>query len=321
MGLQDKNIQRNQMQNRVLDLEKKYFAKINSMVQSKEFIDDLLLIEKEIRENYPEFKETWDLKNKIKIPAERLIRHYIYMQWHDDIESIYPSPVSSDLGIKMNDCIVCVDIKTIDTVGNSGDIKSTSTEKNQNSFDNRNYPVFDFRSNLKSIDHYSRRPVLTFIIKIIYSDDGYSFKLCREKFPTIITTCIPNGEISNLFNFNIIDNFKTYDYYTETDNIYWKPYIIKTSSKDNEIIKQETDCEFINKRNFIDMSHNIHKIAYYDVAKHCIWWLTSHNNKKAVKAVKSGSSVRYNNEILKNRFDSQNNSWIGYKEYTINTSL
>lgn len=321
MGLQNKNIQRTQMQNKVLDLEKKYYSKINSMVQSKEFIDDLLLIEKEIRENYPEFKETWDLKNKIKIPAERLIRHYIYMQWHDDIESIYPSPVSSDLGIKMNDCIVCVDIKTIDTVGNSGDIKSTSTEKNQNSFDNRNYPVFNFRSNLKSIDHYSRRPVLTFIIKIIYSDDGYSFKLCREKFPTIITTCIPNGEISNLFNFNIIDNFKTYDYYTEADDIYWKPYIINTNSKDNEVIKQETDSEFINKRKFIDMTNNINKIAYYDVVKHCIWWITSHNNKKAVKAVKSGSSVRYNNEILKNRFDSQNNPWIGYKEYTINTSL
>lgn len=321
MSFQNISISRTPMQNKVLDLEKKYFDKINTMVKSDEFINDLLLIEKEIRENYPEFKDTWNLKNKIKVPAERLIRHYIYMQWHDDIEGVYPSPVSSDLGIKLNDAIVCVDIKTIDTVGNPGDIKSTSTEKNQNSFDNRNYPVFDFRSNLKSIDHYSRRPVLTFIVKIIYSDDDYSFKLCRELYPTIITTCIPNGEISNLFDYNIIDNFKTYDYYIETDGSYWKPYIIKTTSREATIIKNETDEEFVTRRGFIDMSAQINKTAYYDVNHHCIWWLTSHNNKKAVKAVKSGSSVRYNNEILKNRYDSSNNSWIGYLEYTINEEL
>lgn len=321
MSFQKPSQTRTLMQNKVLDLEKKYFKKINDMVQSDEFINDLLLIEKEIRENYPEFKNTWNLKNKIKVPAERLIRHYIYMQWHDEIESVYPSPVSSDLGIKMEDAIVCVDIKTIDTVSNAGDIRSTSTEKNQNSFNNKNYPVFDFRSNLKSIDHYSRRPVLTYIIKIIYSDDDYSFKLCRETYPTIITTCIPNGEISSLFDYNIIDNFKTYDYYLETDGSYWKPYIIKSTSKDNAIIKIETDNEFINNKGFIDMTSKIDKISYYDVQHHCIWWLTSHNKKKAIKAVKSGSSVRYNNEILLKRYDSSNNEWSGYLEYTINKEL
>lgn len=315
MGFQKTTVTRTKMMNEVLDLEKKYFAKINEMVQSEKFLNDLLLIEKEIRENYHEFKNTWNLKNKIKVPAERLIRHYIYMEWHEDIESIYPSPVSSDLGIKMKDAIVCVDIKTIDTVGNSGDISSTSTEKNQNSFDNKNYPVFEFKSNLKSIDHYSRRPVLTFIIKIIYSDDNYSFKLCRKEYPAIITTCIPNGEISGLFDFNIIDNFKTYDYYEEQDGSYWKPYIIRTSSKKSSEIKIETDIEFIKNRAFVDMSDRIDKVAYYDVIHHCIWWLTSHKNKKAIKAVKSGSSVRYNNEILKKRFDSKDEPWIGYIEY------
>lgn len=321
MGYQKTTISRTQMQNKVLVLEKKYFERLNQMVKSDEFVNDLLLIEKEIRENYPEFKDTWNLKNKIKVPAERLIRHYIYMQWHDDIEGVYPSPVSSDIGIKMSDAIVCVDIKTIDTIGNAGDIRSTSTEKNQNSFDNRNYPVFDFRSNLKSIDHYSRRPVLTFIVKIIYSDDNYSFKLCRENYPTIITTCIPNGEISSLFDYNIIDNFKTYEYYTETDGSYWKPYTIQTTSTDNNLIKSETDNEFIVNRGFMDMSNRIDKVAYFDVMYRCIWWLTSHHNQKAVKAVKSGSSVRYNNDILKTRFDSANNPWCGYYEYTINREL
>ena len=321
MPAQNTTITRNTMENSILELEKKYFDKINQMVTSKEFIDDLLLIEKEIRENYSEFTNTWNLKNKIKVPAERLIRHYIYMQWHDDIEGIYPSPVSSDLGIKMKDCVICVDIKTIDTIGNPGDIRSTSTEKNQNSFNNKNYPVFEFISNLKSIDHYSRRPVLTFIIKIIYSDDGYSFKLSRETYPTVITTCIPNGEISKLFEFNIIDNFKTYDYYTQNDGIALAPYLISKTYPNKLAMKSDLDIEFIDNRHFLDMTSRIGKIAYYDINHRCIWWLVSSGKRKMISAVKSGSSVRYNNEILKNRFDSHNNPWIGYIEYTIHEEL
>lgn len=78
MAQQDKNMSRTAMQNTILDLEKKYFAKLETIFKSDTFIGDLLLIEKEIRENYPKFKDTWKLKNKIKVPAERVIRHHIY---------------------------------------------------------------------------------------------------------------------------------------------------------------------------------------------------------------------------------------------------
>lgn len=92
MAQQDKNMSRTAMQNTILDLEKKYFAKLETIFKSDTFIGDLLLIEKEIRENYPKFKDTWKLKNKIKVPAERVIRHHIYMQLSDEIRGIYPSP-------------------------------------------------------------------------------------------------------------------------------------------------------------------------------------------------------------------------------------
>ena len=59
------------------------------------------------------------------------------------------------------------------------------------------------------------------------------------------------------------------------------------------------------------------KEAYFDAAHRVIWWLTSHQNKPAIKAVKSGSTARLNNDILKERFDSNNNEWIGYIEKTI----
>lgn len=177
MSKQDTKIKRSNKQNEILDLEETYFGLLEGVFFSNKFQDDLLIIEKEIRENYPKFKDTWNLKNKLKIPAERLVRHHVYMQLHEKIKGIYPSPISSDIGIMMEDCILCIDVKTVDTIGNSVDINSTQVEPNQISFDNSKYAYIKTESNLESIDHYTRRPVLTYVFKIIYTDDNYSFKL------------------------------------------------------------------------------------------------------------------------------------------------
>ena len=321
MAKQDTSIRRTDKQNEILDLEKYYFDKLKDVIFSDEFTEDLLLIEKEIRENYAELAGTWNLKNKLKVSAERLVRHYIYMKWHGIIQNVYPSPISSDLGIKTADAVICIDVKTIDTFGNPGDLKSTSTEKNQNSFNNSRYPGFQFKSNLKSIDHYSSRPVLTYIVKIVYRDDDYSFVLSRDEYPTLILTCIPNGELSRLFDFNIIDNFKTYEYYDTKDGNDFAPFIISVNTDDKAALKEYLDNEFITNRHFSDVSSQMGKIAYYDVAHYCVWWTVMSGSKKQVCALKSGSSVRYNNEILKHRFDSHDHPWDGYIEKRITKIL
>lgn len=323
MSIQKKDYPCNPTQKIILDLEKKYYTKLRDVILSDSFISDLLLIEKEIRENYSEYDEIWDLKNKLKIPAERLIRHHIYMDWHNEIEGIYPSPVSSDLGIRMKDCVICVDVKTIDIVGNSGDLRSTATEKNQNSFQNTDYPVFKYKSNLKSIDHYSRKPVLTFLVKIVYRDNDYSFQLSRIKYPTMVLTCIPNGELSPLFGNNIIENFKTYAYYDEKDGAYYKPFDISGKDPKDLSTKIFTDHEFISNRGFKDLSDDecIGKIAYYDIKKQQLWWLVHSGKKTTISAVKDGSSVRYRNECLKIRYDSQGQRWIAYEEFQVDKEL
>ncbi len=318
MARQNPSITRNDYENNILALEKKYYSMIVDVINSDAFINDLLLIEKEIRENYPEFRDIWNLKNKIKVPAERVTRHHIYTQWHDLIRGIYPSPVSSDIGIRMEDAVVCIDLKTIDTNGNSGDIRSTAVENNQTSFNNKNYRFIKTTSNLKSIDHYSRLPVLTFVVKIIYNDDKYSFTLSRDEFPTVITTCIPNGEISKLFDFNIIDNFKTYNYYNKKDGDYYEP-IFTPDGLSNDDLKEfvRTECT---ARGYSQTNIG-GKEAYYDISMQTLWWLTSISNKKAIAAVKSGGSVRFSNDILRHRFDDKNQPWNGYDEFTIKTIL
>lgn len=325
MNYQDTQKSRTQMQNRILDLEKKYFSIFEGILTSECFLSDLLTIEKEVRENYPKFQATWNLKNKIKVPAERLIRHHVYTQLHDIITGIYPSPISSDLGIMTDDCVLCIDVKTIDTVGNSVDIFSTQVEPNQISFDNSKRKYITTVSNLEPIDHYSRRPVLTYVIKIIYTDNNYQFSLSRGEKPSLVLACIPNGELSNLFNNDIIKNFKTYSYYSAADDDAYRPIFVAEGSTHSQKAKDDWTYNYcVNTMGLSAVkirSDRGDKPAYYDAEHKCIWWLTSVNNKPAVGAVKSGSTARLYNEILRDRFDSNNGKWIGYKELPIPPAL
>ena len=220
MSIQKTEIARNVFQNKLLDLEKKYFDNIYSIVESEEFENDLLSMEREIKINYGIYSESFARTNKINIMVERLICHYLYMNFKDDIKGVYPSPISSDFGVRLNDCILCVDAKTININTNAVDIDSTQFEENQNSFRNNNFSGIEIKSRLKAIDYYEGEalPILTYIIKVIYSDDGYNFKLNKNSSkPTVVVACIPNGELSFLFENNIVKNCKTYNYYDASD--------------------------------------------------------------------------------------------------------
>jgi len=311
MAKQNKDIQRDDYQNRVLDLEKKYFQIILNVIRGKDFNDDLLLIEKDIRDNYRNYENVWNLKNKLKIPAERIVCHHIYMKLKDIITGVYPSPVSSDIGIKTNDAVICVDVKTIDIQGNAVDTKSTSVEKNQISFDNSNYVVVPTTVNLKPIDHYSDKPVLTYVVKIIYSDDKYTFSLARNEFPTLVLCSIPNGKLSNLFDKNIVMNFKTYEYFTEKDGADYVPITLDDKQKDD----QDVIDEIMKAKGYMKYPHPSSKPVYFDPKTKTSWWKVSSSKKTSMEAIKSGSTMRISNEVLRDRFDSKSQSWQGYIEF------
>ena len=100
MGKQRIDIKCNDYEKNILNLEKKYFEIIYNIISHEDFFKDLALIEKEISDNYSKFDGLWNLKNKIKIPAERVVRHHLYVKMVERIKGIFPSPLSSDFGIK-----------------------------------------------------------------------------------------------------------------------------------------------------------------------------------------------------------------------------
>lgn len=320
MSTQDKTIKLTSAQQEILDIEKCYFDRLDKIISSPDFQDDLRSIEEEIQLNYTKLASTWNLKNKLKVAAERLIRHHVYKNLMAEIVGIYESPISSDLGIVFDDCVLCIDSKTLDTKGNAQDIRYTSVEPNQTSFDNSNHPYIKTISNLETRARKTRLPVLTYVIKIIYRDDNVKFDISRTtnagKKPSLVLACIPNGELSNLFDKDLIQNFKTYKYHTKSDGKYYTPIKVPTSVKNKEKWV-ENKCKGLGYKKIKIPQARGSKDLYFDAAHNCYWTYTSENKTKTIRAISYGDSMRLNNDYLKNRFDSKGNAWVGYKELDI----
>lgn len=320
MSIQDKTAKLTKEQKEILEIEKDYFKKLDEIICSDDFQTDLKNIEEEIQLNYSKLASTWNLKNKIKVAAERLIRHHVYKNLLSEIVGIYESPISSDLGIVFKDCILCIDSKTLDTKGNAQDIRYTSVEPNQTSFDNSNHPYIKTVSNLETRARKTRLPILTYVIKIIYCDDNVRFDISRTtnagKKPSLILACIPNGELSSLFNKDLIQNFKTYKYHTESEGVYYTPIVVPKSEKNKENWV-DVKCKTLGYTKYEIPQTRGTKKVYFDAAHNCYWTYTSENKKKTIRAISYGDSMRLNNDYLKNRFDSKGNDWVGYKEINI----
>lgn len=150
MSKQNTSITPTNAQKNLLELEKEYFKKLDYIISSDDFRNDLLSIELEIQLNYSKLASTWNIKNKLQVAAERLVRHHVYMNLMNGIKGVYESPISSDLGIEFQDCILCVDCKTVDLESNSEDTKHTIVESNQISFNNSGHPYIEGINNLNA---------------------------------------------------------------------------------------------------------------------------------------------------------------------------
>lgn len=322
----------------ILDLEKKYYNLLWSQFTSKKFILDLKIIEKEIQKQYEFLQHTWELKNKLKVPAERLVRQYIYKNLSKKVKHIYPSAVSSDVAFITKDAVINIDIKTLDTVGNKGDIYNLQFENNQSSFENINldvdpaYPNSGVKVECLLPKEYSYNgelplPMLTYFFTIVYSDNGESFQLCRDgDLQTIYLKCLPNGFISELFDKDIVNNFKTYTYFehkhgfdpvflTEDPNLVdQKVKDFVASNPDYVLIKGRSRLGVYNPKQ-IHPKYNTEGVSWFPVSRQ-----DKVDKKKYrfyLEAAYKGNTNRLSNTKIEVRYDSHDNEWKGLKKYLI----
>ncbi len=331
MSEQNINCSRTQIQNNILNLEEKYMNVLESIITSDMFKDDLKNIEQEIQEYYEILSEAWNKKNKIKEASERLLRHHMYSYFEST--KFYPSPISCDIALELDDIILNVDVKTIDKIGNSGELNSTQLEHNQTSFINEKvmrageFPGLQVPANLNSIDPRTDKPILTFLIKIGYADSNDHFNfLNNENDPSLVLTCIPNGQLSELFGNDLFVNFKDYLYYGRNHGLYYSPRRITTSREFNNL---DTSSKFLKIESSTDIPSSWHrivwennrnnKIGYYDIDHRILWWPMSKkesgHNSIFLKAVKGGNTFRFKDTYLEKRYNSQNEEWSGERKY------
>jgi len=296
----------------VRDLEKNYFQDIEQIISSKSFIQNLREIENFIQNNYELLKEHWQEKNKLKIPVERLLRFNFYTKMNPLYT--FNSVLSSDIAFYMDNILLNIDAKTIDMYNNSGDfsypaivLKNQITFKNKNLFmdkytiGTRKWKGVPFPPMLKPFTIHpiagKEVPTLTYFIKFSYYDDNNSFEL--EDYAL---TCIPHYDLSSNFNYDIIQNFKSYNYDRKVSTL--------------------TDKEIKEKNWKKEKIHN--KIWYFNPSNLEAW---SKVDKKWRKVI-SGGSARIKKEdqfiggcgeTIKRRLDSNDELWEGYKIFSYKT--
>lgn len=291
--------------NEIANLECQKMEAIVEIVNSDQFIKDLKEAESFIQSNYEKLHLHWGIKNKIKLAAERLVRFHIWK--HMGLVSLYNTPLSSDVAFEINNCVINVDCKTIDSNGNSGDRKFIQCEANQTNITNVplnpqtipgtevNFPGNRFTPMLDA--YHNHKPVLSFFIFINYCDTGLNFAI-----EGIEVCCLPHNQVvENDYKSDIINNFKTYKYMKELQaqkhGDYYKP-------RDKPA---DTWIEFgtaKTKRYYDPGSTNpIH------TDDPLVWGLIS----KKYCVLEGGHTIRVKKEDIKSRSDSRENYWSGWE--------
>ncbi|TYR72589.1 hypothetical protein FZC79_22190 [Rossellomorea vietnamensis] len=305
MGTQLSTIPLIPVQRKILDLERKYFYILHNTFTSPEFIDDLREIESNIKATYPVLSLFSQKKNKIEVALERLMRFYMYKTIK--AESVYHSSLSSDLAYYTTDALINIDAKSIDMESNEIDKDKVIFEKNQISFQNN--PVyssslpfsgFKFTPRLPTIDPVKNLPTLTYFIKCIYKDDTTDFNLVG-----ISLACMPNGKLGNLFDFDLITGFKTYEYITTT--MAGGP-LFSAYAPVNSVLPHWSPLRPLGTRRDIYYDTTLNN-PLYPTDK--IVWAKKEGGSK-YEACIDGRTARVNVDTLKIRYDSYNNPWTGY---------
>ncbi len=299
----------------ISNLEKFYFEDLVNEFQTdpiykKSFLD----IENWVQSNYQYF-EAWKDANKIKLAVQRLIANFCYAKYQY-FEKIYPSPISSDIAFETKNAIINIDSKTVKENTNSGDFESLFFNPNQSSFKHKNfgksldkpnnYPGMPIHFAIPPIDPLTKKPIFTFFIMYKYFDDDSNFTWYRNNDePNVKFICIPNGNLSGLFDNDLgINGAKTYKYKK-----------IPNPEGGNEILHR-----LPLNYNFPPGSFKV-KVAqrkgiYIPNTKET-WLPLQHNNEKMYTNTESANTCRIQFNVLKKRFDSSGKNWNGVTTWQI----
>ena len=322
----------------IQDLEKKYMSKINEVIHGEDFLKGLKVMEKLIKIRFTTLEKLYPITQFYNHGFERIVKYSIPKVF---AKYPYPNPATSDLAFYPEDadCILNIDTKVVNEnqASNLIDKDTCVASENQttlshvatdeeNKIEGFDFAGVDYKSKLLKHDyHYDENkllPILTYIIKCVYDCDhkvNKTFDLKR-----LDLTCIPHHEV---FRYNwpdedcIFPNVKIYGKINEMRG--FKKLSDKIKRKYTPIKEDEFDQS--NKIQFNKIYGNSNKEFFLDKElkhplrdkeKHIAWAYADLTKKYyAVDNIKTPRLT-----IKKDRFDSDNNSWLGHIEKNLSSS-
>jgi hypothetical protein len=299
----------------ISNLEQFYYQDLlNEFKTDLTYNQSLLDIENWVQSNYQYFG-AWKNANKVKLAVQRLIANFCYARYQY-FEKIYPSPISSDIAFETKDAIINIDSKTVSQSGNSGDFESLFFSPNQASFKHKgfgkalntsnSYPGMPIHFAIPPLDPLTSKPIFTFFMMYKYLDKNSKFSWYRNNNePNVKFICIPNGDLSGLFNNDLgIKGAKTYNYKK-----------IPNPHGGNEVFDRVPLTH-----NFPPNSFKV-KVAtregWYIPNLNETWLPWSHDRKKEYTNTSSASTCRIRFNILKKRYDPHGVIWNGVTTWQI----
>lgn len=299
-------------------LEEFYFNDLLKEFKGSSFTNSLKKLESYINNNYASLK-AWAPKNKLALPLQRLIAYQMFKNYKKT-SGIYATPISSDVAFETKDAIINIDAKSVSKTGNYEDWKSLFLKPNQASFKHNNigravqknysYPGMQCHFNLPTKDIISGKPILSFFVFALYKDDSkkMTWEFAKGE-PNIRFLCVPNGELSSLFNYDLgVNGAKT-----------WVWEKTKGTTKNKKIINKSINHKFSNLYFQIEVAS---KKGWYDPKSNQSWLDRREGKKPNIKTYFSSAlgldSVRVKYAELEKRFPAQTNKyWNGHEKWSI----
>jgi len=316
----NKNNLKEKREYEILNLEQKYFDLLANVFGRKDFKNSLLETEKWTNHHYLSLHK-WKKKNKVELACQRLVFYNVFKYLDEEIIDTYNSSISSDIAFVTKDAIINIDSKTVNIIKNNLDWKRLFLAPNQASFQNINwgsrenketsFPGFNAELNIFPFDNLLNKPVLTFFIAFLYSDNGKDeFSWYRGGYKNDMIydsnmklTLVPNGLLSEHFDKDLVVGVKKY-----------------SSNPTNDVdVKRFKDIPNRDKLEKIIVES---KEGYFDPQKKIVWLKTwrgkTKKNRREVFANTTGIDiVRMDYDTLRVRFNGDGKQWDAFKTWKI----
>jgi hypothetical protein len=175
-------------------LESKYLRKINAAIFANQ---DNIILNLESMNKILKFWINKPHDDGYDVGAERVI--YAVLQRASDLGEPNSCPVSSDLFFENDEAFIHIDLKTAQPDNNLSDHWRIPIGKNQTSYEHDIKPkggiARPFKPSLPK--YYNEKPSLTYFITILYSRVSNIFKVVN-----LNVSCMPNGQLSKIYNFD-----------------------------------------------------------------------------------------------------------------------